>query len=352
MIKGRMNIVIGGQAGSESKGKLAHFLVKKFDIDGLVMSASPNAGHTVVVDGKKFVSYHLPVSAVGTNAPIFLTPASVIRVPVLLEELDKLGINRNRLYIDPMATIIRDHYLTVEKEKGLLKIGSTNQGVGVARRERVMRNPDVTFAKDVPDLSIFVLPGGVSQVINDAMDRGLTFLCEMTQGFDLCLVHGIDPICCTSKIIHPAMALAEMGVAPKMVGHTYGVFRPYPIRVNNREGNSGPYAEAAEITWTTVAGRCGAPHRLQELTTTTKLPRRVFEFSDERFGKFIQLCRPDHLCLQFVNYIEWDDYQAPTWRDLSDNTRNWVLDLEADHKVKVNYIGTSEELMIDRGMDK
>ena len=78
MQKGRMNIVIGCQAGSEAKGKLSAFLADHTTVplDFLYMTASPNAGHTVVIDGCKFVTYHLPVASVVTTCPIVLGPAS------------------------------------------------------------------------------------------------------------------------------------------------------------------------------------------------------------------------------------------------------------------------------------
>lgn len=345
---GKFNIVMGAQAGSEAKGKMAGILAKKYEPDVIYMTSSPNAGHTLVRDGQTFITYHLPVSWVESpESVVILGPASIIKVEKLLKELSYLPVNRTKLIIDPRAAIVKDSYIRREKEEGLLKIGSTNQGVGIARSEKLMRSTDMVFAKDVRNLAGFV-EQDTAPILNHYLDQGATILAESTQGFDLCLEHGIDPHYCTSKIIHPAMTLAEAGVSPYFMGSLYGVFRPYPIRVNNREGSSGPYADSPEITWGMVRERCGSDRDLQELTTTTRLLRRVFEFSHLRFGRFLKQCRPSHLCLQFANYINWADHKKTNWSELSEETRSWIGNIENRYGVYIQYIGTGREEMVDR----
>lgn len=349
VLKGKMNIVIGAQAGSESKGKLAAFLAHKFKPEIITMASCPNSGHTAIFEGKKYVTYHLPVSWVGNrDAQVLLGPTSVIHLDTLLREIKEVGITREHLFIHPRAVMIRDHYMQQEREGGLLKIGSTNTGVGVARREKLMRVEDITFASNVMELFPFM--ADTVSMVSGAMHLGRTVLAEMTQGFDLCLEHGIDPHYCTSKMIVPAMAMAEAGVSPKFLGHVYGVLRPYPIRVNNREGSSGPYAEAEEITWDEVQRRSGSPLPILELTTTTKLPRRVFEFSHQRFGAFIQTCRPDFLCLQFANYIHWSNFGETNFDHLSPETFDFLFLLRI--YARVAYVGTSPGAMIDLHLDE
>ena len=342
MQKSKMNIVIGSMAGSESKGKLAGYLAAKYKPEITCMASSPNAGHSIILGDKKFVSYHLPVSFVtNRDSVICLGPTSLLSLPILQKEIAACQVPDSKLVIHPRAVMIRDHYLHEEREQGLLKIGSTNQGVGVARREKVMRVEDISYAADIPELKKYL--GDTVTLVNDCMDRGGTVLCEMTQGFDLCLEHGIDPHYCTSKMINPAMGAAEAGVSPKRVGNIYGVMRPYPIRVSNREGSSGPYAGAKEITWEEVALRSGFPGVLAEITTTTKLPRRVFEFSPRRMKRFIQICGPTHMCLQFANYIDHKAFGVRVWEDLPAGVQNWVTDFEATFGVSITYIGTGPD---------
>jgi len=351
MIKGLFNVVVGSQAGSEAKGKLSAHLSYKFRPRVIAVASSPNAGHTAYFEGQKYVSYHLPIAAVtNPDSHICLGPSSVIRLDILLREMATLQIDPARLHIHPRAVMIPDSYLEEERVAGLRKIGSTNQGTGAARAHKVMRDTGVVFASEVRELHRHM--ADTVDWINDEMEGGGAVLCEMTQGFDLDLEHGIDPRYCTSKMINPAMAMAEAGVAPSMIGHVYGVLRPYPIRVNNRDGSSGPYAEAKEITWEEIGRRCECPHQLHEITTTTKLPRRVFEFSYRRFDEFVQVCRPTHLCVQFVNYINWSDYGRTDYDLLSEETLQWVNSIGYRANVPVAYIGTSEEAIIDLKEDE
>jgi adenylosuccinate synthase len=352
MINGKFNIVIGAQAGSESKGKLSAFLARKFDVPAICMAASPNAGHTIYIGGIKMVSYHLPISAVvSQSSKILLGPSSVIRVDPFFQEMKTLGIDPKRIFIHPRATVITDGYLRREREAGLLKIGSTNQGVGAARAAKIMREEDVMFVGRVKEFKHLV--ADTVDIVHQYLYRRKPVLCEMTQGFDLDLEHGIDPHYCTSKMINPAMALAEAGVSPSFLGDVYGVLRPYPIRVNNRDGSSGPYDDAAEITWEEVSKRCGSPAELGEITTTTHLPRRVFEFSLKRAEAFKRTCVPDYLCLQFANYIKWSYYGVVNKYDLSPETTAFCSFLKVVYDAPVAYVGTSPDIesMVDLDID-
>lgn len=369
MKRGKLNIVFGGQAGSEAKGKLSGFLADKHLINLLVMTASPNAGHTIITPtGKKLVSYHLPIAAVMCKCRIVLTAASLINFRILKEEIEALEIDPHRILIDPRASMIHDQHIELEITGGKSNIGSTLQGIGACRTSKMDRagRGDHTLAYHVADMfnsiacQISDIP--TAELINNCLDKQEMVLCESTQGFDLDLEHGIDPVYCTSKMINPSMVAAEAGVAPSMVGDTYAVIRPYPIRVNNRTGTSGPYAEAAEIEWSDVEARCLFPssetNHLQEITTTTKLPRRVFEFSWQRFNHMITVCRPTSICLQFANYLNWSCYET---LNLPGSVARFIERLEASSNTPVEFVGTgpghedmiwrqnARELMVERG---
>jgi adenylosuccinate synthase len=360
MKKGKFNIVIGAQAGSESKGKLAAWLTSHHEVkpDAIVMAASPNAGHTLIKNDLKFVSYHLPVSAVVADCPILLGPSSIINIETLIQEVKALGIARSRLHINPRAAVITQKMVEEESSNKLSNIGSTLQGVGVTRKRKMMRGFD-GIVELVEDRTNYLHSLGIKvvdtvQELLEMRKTSQTVLCEMTQGFDLDLEHGIHPKYSTSKMINPAMAMAEAGVPPSWVGDVYGVFRPYPIRVSNRTGSSGPYFGATELSWKTVAENCGYPGKVEdlaEITTTTKLPRRVFSWSDLRFSRFVAVCQPTVLCLQFANYVNWKDFQKTKWSEVSHKTRNFVKEIETTYGVRVRYVGTGpdDKHMIDRG---
>jgi len=359
MQRGKFNIVIGAQAGSEAKGKLSGWLCAKHRPDLLVMTSSPNAGHTIITprtlsamagkkwdEGVKKVSYHLPIGAVMCDARIALTPASLINPTTFEREIADLGIDPGRITIDPRASVIQSCHIRAEEDGRMSDIGSTLQGIGECRRGKMERKGrgHHTLVGDVADvfrgMGVSVAP--TTYLINNSLDMEAMVLCEGTQGFDLDLEHGIDPVYCTSKMINPAMMMAEAGVAPSRVGEVYGVLRPYPIRVNNRTGTSGPYADAEEITWDMVTRWCGAPELLDEITTTTKLPRRVFEFSWQRFSAFVRTCGPTQLCLQFANYIDWSVYEATQPEELSPDVLLFIdqLNTNSPWGCGVRFIGT------------
>ena len=359
MKRGAFNVLYGGQAGSEAKGKMSAFLVDKFDIKVVAGNLSPNAGHTVIKDGKKIVTHHIPVGVAGSkdiaNVKVILGPASVINPELLMKELERLeswGFNRENLFIDSRATIITQSHIRTE-EGTMTKIGSTAQGVGEARVDRLMRRG--ILAKSIPE---FGCTYDTTELIHAFLSKGGTILYEMGQGFDLCLEHGVDPIYCTSRNCTPMQALADMGVPAKFLGDVYAVIRPYPIRVNNRDGSSGPYP-SKEITWEEVKRRCGAPEEVDitELTTTTKLKRRVFEFSWPQIQRMVDVCDPTYFCLQFANYIDWKQYGRRVWENWehSEMDDKLVEFIEKLIKYKpVGYIGTgpNHEDMIDMGIDQ
>ena len=341
MQKGKFNIIIGGQAGSESKGKLSGWLCDKNRPGLLVMTSSPNAGHTLITpSGEKKVSYHLPVGSVMCDCPILLGPASLINIDILRVEISSLGIDPRRIILDPRASVITEEHIDHEILGGMSNIGSTLQGIGRCRTSKMNRKGNHVFAAGCIDSDfrkMNVLVEETVPILHDSLYMGKTVLCESTQGFDLDLEHGIHPVYCTSKMINTSMIAAESGIPPSKVGDVYGVIRPYPIRVNNRTGTSGPYYGSIEITWDDIADRCGGPD-ISELTTTTKLPRRVFEFSWIRFHHFCRVCAPTHLCLQFANYLNWGDYCKREFDSLSEDTRGFISELE-DY-CHVSHIGT------------
>jgi adenylosuccinate synthase len=363
MKSGKLNIVFGGQAGSEAKGKQAAYLADKFRITNFACNLSPNAGHTVVKDGEKIVTHHIPVGIVGSpdreETLVVLGPASVINVDLFLEEVKMLvekGVVKkaSQIVVDERASIITKEHVKEEVET-MVKIGSTAQGVGLARMDRIMRRG--MRIKDVKDLlhHIGVRTAKETSVsVIRIMEEGGTFLYEMGQGFDLCLDHGVDPVYCTSRNCTPMQALADMGVPVKWMGDTYAVIRPYPIRVNNRTGTSGPYP-SPEIAWEEVRKRCGAPEELTEITTTTRLPRRVFEWSDSQIETMIKICDPTYICLQFVNYIEWEMYEKThqfEGESIHINVWKRITNINDMGKM-VAYLGTGPEHahMIDMGVD-
>ena len=341
--------MIGAQAGSEAKGKTAAYLTSKYQPDLMVGSFSPNAGHTLVIDGNKVISHNVPVCSYLSNAPLILTAGSAISLKVLKKDLKTCNIPKERLFIDNKAVIIQEKHIKEENEK-LTHIASTTSGTGAAYRDRLMRVkfPLLAehFREEVSEIGNLI---DASEMINDYLIDKKVVLGEMTQGFDLDLLHGIQFPFTTSRPINPAQLLSDSGVCPDKIGTIYAAFRPYPIRVGNHLGYSGPYAEAVEINWHTVRNRCSANSDLTEYTTTTQRVRRVFEFSYERFKKMMQIVNPDWLVLNFANYLDWSVYGASDKSRITDTVNDFMNMIEDTFGIPVGLVGTgpNHEHIID-----
>src|SRR3990167_7230470 len=103
---GPVSAIIGAQWGDEGKGKMTDILGSHFDILARACGGA-NAGHTIVVGGKKHVFRLLPSGCLHEGKPIVLGSGMVIHLPTLLEEIDTLkdaGVDLlNRLFISPAA---------------------------------------------------------------------------------------------------------------------------------------------------------------------------------------------------------------------------------------------------------
>src|SRR5207248_9877502 len=96
-----VDVLVGGQYGSEGKGQIAAYLAREYDV--LVRVGGPNAGHTVSGAEGLYTYHHLPSGSKDTDAEILLGPGSTLYVPSLLQEIRDCGLTPDRLYIDPQA---------------------------------------------------------------------------------------------------------------------------------------------------------------------------------------------------------------------------------------------------------
>ena len=266
----RIQVIVGGQAGSEGKGAVAGYLAAESQGPSCVRVAGPNAGHSVVnpLTGVKHALRTIPVGAVtNPDALLAIAAGSEIDIPVLLSEVQQLEADglqiRHRLFIDPMATILTDEHRAVEADAGLVaRIGSTGKGIGAARAARIMRT--ATLARDHEKLL-----GEYSSVAHVAplvQARGRDIQIEGTQGYLLSLHHRFYPQVTssgTTALDFLAMARLNPWVVPPENLEIWVTYRPYPIRV---AGESGPLT--GETSWDALGLE-------PELTTVTKKVRRV-----------------------------------------------------------------------------
>lgn len=213
-----VDVLIGGQYGSEGKGNIVGHIATEYDL--LVRVGGPNAGHQVFAEPKPEKYYHLPSGTKrAPNARLLLGPGAVINPKKLLDELADHSIDRDRLIIDGQAMIISDE--DIEEEQRLFgNISSTAQGVGVASARKLTGRSDyksgekLFLAKDCDDLKPFI--GSARKILADAFVNGHRILLEGTQGTSLSVHHGQYPHV-TTRDTTVAGCLADAGIAPSNV---------------------------------------------------------------------------------------------------------------------------------------
>lgn len=335
-----VDVLIGGQYGSEGKGNIVGHIATEYDL--LVRVGGPNAGHQVFAEPKPEKYYHLPSGTKrAPNARLLLGPGAVINPKKLLDELAEHSIDRDRLTIDAQAMIISDE--DIEEEERLFgNISSTAQGVGVASARKLTGRSDyksgekLFLAKDCEDLKPFI--GSARKVLADAFVNGHRILLEGTQGTSLSVHHGQYPHV-TTRDTTVAGCLADAGIAPSNVRRVIMVCRTFPIRVG---GPSGPMEN--EVDMEEIHVRSGIPLdplKVAERTTTTNRPRRIAEFDWEQFKDSVQLNGPTDIALTFVDYFGIENREAFRFEQLTNETIRFVEEVERVAGRPVSLLSTN-----------
>lgn len=347
-LHGFVDVVIGGQYGSEGKGQVVAYLAKEYDL--LVRVGGPNAGHKVYERPKPFTHHQLPSGTRNTKARLLIGPGAVIDVDKLRKEIADCKVDSERLSIDPHAMTISPE--DIKSEKALeRKIGSTKQGVGAATARRIMGRADraTPLAGDTEELKPFVREA--TEVLEKVLSEGGKVLLEGTQGTGLSLYHGTYPYV-TSRDTTVAGCLSEAGIPPTRVRKIVMVCRTYPIRVEDpAEATSGPMSQ--EITWEEIGKRSNqnpTELRERERTSTTGRLRRVGEFDWQLLKKAAQLNGPTDIALTFADYLSKKNRRAKRFDQLDEATINFIEEIERVTQARVSLIATgfSSRSVIDR----
>src|SRR2546422_955904 len=285
MAKPTSVVVVGVQWGDEGKGKVVDALAEHFDIVARYQGGA-NAGHTVVVDGTKFVLQLIPTGILRPDKIAVIGNGVVVDPEALLREIETLeraGVEvGDRLLISDRAHLIlpyhRAHELAAEQARGVGKIGTTSKGIGPSYEDKAgrrglrtcdVRNPENFLHKCREVLAeknriASVLFGGEpleeeqwvegyfatacrivpyltdsSVYLNREIDRGKRVLFEGAQGTLLDLDHGTYPFV-TSSSAAAGGACTGTGVGPTRIGGVVGVSKAYATRVG-----SGPFPTEA-----------------------------------------------------------------------------------------------------------
>ena len=318
MIK-KTYMIMDMQFGSTGKGLLAGYLAEKLMPDTIVTAWMPNAGHTYIDrQGRKYVHTMLANGVVSPRAKnILLGAGSAINLDNLGKEitscLDHIRSKRINIIIHPNAAIVTQMHR--DDEARLIKIGSTMKGGAEAVIEKMRRGDASAIASGSKHV------GGWVKEMNDKIgrqavmvDRGAYDLAvdmaeviqiEGAQGYSLSINGAFYPKC-TSRDVSPAQVMADCCLPLSLDPEVYGTVRTYPIRVSNRmdkHGNivgysGGCYDDQREINWDEIAN----PPTMPEKTTVTKLPRRVFTYSEQQVEDAIRAFAPKKVFVNFLNY--------------------------------------------------
>jgi adenylosuccinate synthase len=299
-----VSIVVGGQFGSEGKGKVALELVRHHSRSAVtvVRVGGPNSGHTAYDrDGKKWALRQMPAACVDRNVDVVFPAGSYIEPELLLQEIKDLDYPCDRVRISPFARVITNEHRDWEQKAKITKaIGSTGSGVGAAVLAAIARNAqNLALPSPSADENELLHPftRDVGAYLDTALSRNGRVIIEGTQGFGLSVLDGGFWPHATSRFTTAAGALAEAGLSPRDVDNVTLVLRSYPIRV---AGESGPLLN--ELTWDELGKRTGKTG-LQEFTTVTQKLRRVGEFDPSQVRQAIRANRPDHVVLNHMDYV-------------------------------------------------
>jgi adenylosuccinate synthase len=268
-----MNLaVLGAQWGDEGKGKIVDLLTPHFSIVARYQGGH-NAGHTVFVDGAKFILRLIPSGILHAGTTCVIGNGVVIDPQALFEEIDELtrhGIDvTNRILISDKAHLIlpyhRDLDLLSEARRGERKIGTTSRGIGPAYEDKIARRGirvcdladpaaleqnvrDNVTARNrlVQDSTMDWKPvltqllrhaermrpmmRDVSVLLTEAMRQGRSILFEGAQGTLLDIDHGTYPYVTSSNASVGGVATG-LGVPPRAIGRVLGVAKAYTTRV-------------------------------------------------------------------------------------------------------------------------
>ena len=275
-------VVVGTQWGDEGKGKVVDLLTEKADLV-VRFQGGNNAGHTLVVEGKKFIFHIIPSGILYEEKKCLIGNGLVVDPAVLLEEMDNLKksgieVTPKRLSLSEKAHIIMPYHRAIdlarEVAKGKDKIGTTGRGIGPCYEDKVMRTgvraidliePETLEEKirtnlkeknfyltqfleadplEVePILEQYTLMAerlrpfiqDVSLEMEAVLKAGGQILFEGAQGTHLDVDHGTYPFVTSSNPV-AGNVCAGAGIGPHQLHHVVGIVKAYTTRVG-----AGPF---------------------------------------------------------------------------------------------------------------
>jgi adenylosuccinate synthase len=333
-------VVIGTQWGDEGKGKLVDWLTDH--ARGVVrFQGGHNAGHTLVIGGKKTVLSLIPAGILRSDVECFIGNGVVLSPSALLKEIDGLEASAQipvaaRLRISEACPLILPYHVAIdqarERARGESKIGTTGRGIGPAYEDKVARRAirlqDIFYRErfaaklgEVLDYHNFILRSyfnespvdfnqvldetlgfaerlrpmvaDVPRLLHEAHQAGKPLLFEGAQGSLLDIDHGTYPFVTSSNCVAGAAASGS-GVGPQMLHYVLGITKAYTTRVG-----SGPFpTELDDAVGQHLATRG------HEFGAVTGRPRRTGWFDAAALKRSIQINGVSGLCVTKLDVMD------------------------------------------------
>lgn len=298
-------VVVGTQWGDEGKGKITDYLAESADVVARYQGGN-NAGHTILIDGKKFKLSLIPSGVFYKDKTCVIGNGMVVNPAALIEEINYIhdnGFSTDNLVISDRAHVIMPYHMVLdaleEDRKGPNKIGTTRKGIGPCYMDKAARN-GIRIA-DLMDAEEFELKlrhmvkeknqvitqvyGGeelnveeiltqyleyaeiirkyvrdTSVILNDAIDANQKVLFEGAQGVMLDIDQGTYPFVTSSNPSAGGVCIGS-GVGPSKIQQVIGVAKSYTTRVGDGpfptelDNEIGEYIREKGHEYGTVTGR-------------------------------------------------------------------------------------------------
>lgn len=333
--------MIGGQFGSEGKGKVAAHIASSEGIDICVRCGGPNSGHSFIQpDGSRLLLRQIPTGVIRSKTRVLIPAGGLIDLEVLRTEIEMFSLDSSRVGVDRNAMVIEPSDRKKESALGLRdRISSTLSGVGSAVSRRALRGSDVRLARDLDFPWLKSLITDVAAECNTALDEDRKVLIEGTQGFGLSLYHSSSYPKTTSRDTSAAGFLSEVGLSPLRVDQIVAVFRTFPIRVAGDQ--AGPLYN--ETTWEAIERESGYPRSIREFTTVTNKLRRVGEFDWDLARYSTERNRPTRIAVMGFDYLDYGDFGKHHFSELGPKSMEFVRRFESTVG-DICYLGTGPGL--------
>jgi len=317
-------VVVCGFFGDTGKGKIISYLAPRDKVAVTVRAGvGPNAGHTVVHEGREYKLRMLPSAFVYDRCRLLIGPGVLINPQILVREV-QLTNSQNRVGVDPQCAIIESKHIQVDRKGELAeKIKTTGTGTGPCNAERALRT--VKLARDMPDLKNYLTD--VPQEVNEALNDRKNVLIEGTQGTYLSLYHGTYPYC-TSKDVTASAACSDVGIGPTRVNDVVLVFKTYTTRVGGGPlPNELSQEEAEKRGWAEVA-------------TVTGRIRRAAPFNYDLAKRAVMLNGATQAAVTKIDIVYPECKGVQSYEELSQQAKTFIKKIEKEIKVPVTLIGT------------